>query len=56
MYRATHQFWKDSVSLRDSKLFRVSQIAGHKQITDVYLLGLCQQMDGRFVTLDDKIY
>lgn len=54
-YRATHQFWNDSVSLRDSGLFRVSAIAGHKQITDVYLLGLCQQMGGTFITLDDKM-
>ncbi len=54
-YHTTHQFWSDGVSLRDIGLFRVSQIAGHKQITDVYLLGLCQQRSGTFVTLDDKI-
>ena len=54
-YRAAYQFWEDSVSLRDSGLFQVARIAGHKQITDVYLLGLCQQRGGTLVTLDDKM-
>ena len=37
----THHFWPDNVSLRDSNLFTPSVIAGPKQITDIYLLGLC---------------
>jgi len=54
-YGTTHQFWNDSVSLRDDGLFQVARIMGHKQITDVYLLGLCQQQNGTLVTLDDKM-
>ena len=50
-----HHFWSDSVNLRDSTLFTPSAIAGPKQITDVYLLGLCQQNVGTLITLDAGI-
>jgi len=54
-HAATHRFWPDSVSLSDRSLFRTEAIAGHRQITDVYLLGLCQQNDGTLVTFDTSI-
>jgi len=52
---ATHHFWPDSVSLCDLTQFRPDIIAGHRQITDVSLLGLCQQNGGTLVTLDAGI-
>jgi predicted nucleic acid-binding protein len=52
---ATHHFRPDSVSLCDRTLFRPEAIAGHRQITDVYLLGLCQQNGGTLITLDAAI-
>ena len=52
---ATHNFWPDSVSLRDRTLFHPEAIVGHRQITDVYLLGLCQKNGGTLVTLDTTI-
>src|SRR3989442_8098645 len=45
-HASTHRFWPDSISLRDRTLFRPERILGHQQITDVYLLGLCQRNDG----------
>jgi toxin-antitoxin system PIN domain toxin len=54
-HAATHCFWPDSVSLRDRTLFRPDAIAGHRQLTDIYLLGLCQQNGGTLVTLDAAI-
>ncbi len=51
----THHFWADGVSIIDRRLFTPSAIAGPKQITDVYLLGLCQQNGGTLVTLDSGI-
>jgi predicted nucleic acid-binding protein len=51
----THSFWPDNVSLCDRVLFRPDAIAGPRQITDVYLLGLCQQNGGTLVTLDAAI-
>ena len=50
-----HQFWAESVSLRDRHLFRTEQIRGPRQLTDVYLLGLAKRMDGRLATLDRGI-
>ncbi len=55
VYGATHHFWPDSVNLRDRTLLVPSAIAGPKQITDVYLLALCQQNGGTLVTLDTGI-
>ena len=52
---AKHYFWQDGVSLRDRNLVNPAKIAGPKQITDVYLLALCQQNGGTLVTLDAKM-
>jgi toxin-antitoxin system PIN domain toxin len=50
-----HQFWEESVSLLDESLFRTQAIAGHQQITDVYLLGLAIRRGGRLATFDRSI-
>uniref|UniRef100_Q01V53 Ribonuclease VapC n=1 Tax=Solibacter usitatus (strain Ellin6076) TaxID=234267 RepID=Q01V53_SOLUE len=50
-----HHFWPDSVSLLDEALFRPSMITGHKNITDVYLLGLAVRNHGRLATFDQSI-
>ena len=50
-----HQFWQDELSLLDESLFDLSRIAGHRQLTDVYLLGLAHKRRGRLVTFDRAI-
>lgn len=50
-----HHFWADHVSLRDAELFNVQVIRGHRQLTDVYLLGLAVRNGGRLVTFDSGI-
>jgi toxin-antitoxin system PIN domain toxin len=50
-----HEFWGDSVSLLDEALFRPQAIAGHRQITDIYLLGLAVRHGGRLATFDRSI-
>ncbi|MCU1233851.1 MAG: domain family protein [Candidatus Solibacter sp.] len=50
-----HHFWPDSVSLLDKSLFRPSMLAGHRTITDVYLLGLAVRNHGRLATFDQSI-
>lgn len=50
-----HRFWTDVVSLRDDHLFNVAFVAGHRQLTDIYLLGLAAKMHGRLVTFDAGI-
>jgi hypothetical protein len=50
-----HEFWSDSVSLLDEPLFRLQAIMGHRQITDIYLLGLAVRHGGRLTTFDRSI-
>jgi uncharacterized protein len=50
-----HDFWQDSVSLRDSSVFDPAFVAGPRQLTDVYLLGLARKMSGRLATFDRAI-
>ena len=50
-----HHFWSDAVSLRDATLFNLSHISGHRQLSDVYLLGLAKKMGGRLATFDQTI-
>jgi toxin-antitoxin system PIN domain toxin len=50
-----HVFWADEVSLRDSRLFERTAPATHRQVTDVYLLGLAKRKGGRLATFDGNI-
>jgi uncharacterized protein len=49
-----HAFWPDRLSLRDP-LFDLSYARGHRQLTDVYLLGLAVKHRGRLATFDRSI-
>jgi uncharacterized protein len=50
-----YEFWPDAVSLRDDSLFDASVIVSHRQLTDVYLLGLATRMGGALATFDASI-
>ncbi len=50
-----HEFWPDSVSLRDEKRVNWSRVLGHSQITDVYLLALAVANTGCLATLDHRV-
>ena len=47
-----HHFWADDISLRDEDMFLMDIVQGYRQLTDLYLLGLCQKYKAQFVTLD----
>lgn len=49
-----HQFWRDSLELTDD-IFRLAFLKGHRQLTDVYLLGLAVKRNGRLATFDRTI-
>lgn len=51
----SHAFWCDDISLADGAVFDSQRIHGHRQVTDVYLLGLAVAHGGRLVTLDARI-
>jgi hypothetical protein len=48
-----HQFWPDVVSLRE--LLRPGTAFTHKQLTDLYLLGLAASRGGKLATFDRHI-
>jgi hypothetical protein len=50
-----HEFWEDSLSLRDENIFAVERIHGSRQLTDLYLLALAVDRNARLVTFDEKI-
>jgi len=50
-----HEFWPDSVSLVDERSFNLAVASGHRQLTDVYLLGLATKMRGCLATFDRTI-
>ena len=50
-----HEFWADDVSLLDPLIADASRIHGPRRLTDVYLLALAVNRDGRFVTFDASI-
>ncbi|MGE5836774.1 MAG: TA system VapC family ribonuclease toxin [Acidobacteriota bacterium] len=51
----SHQFWADRVSVTDPAVFKPAYIRGHRQITDIYLLGLATAMRGYLATFDESI-
>ena len=50
-----HVLWPDEVSLLDASLFDLSRVAGHRQVTDIYLLGLAHTRSGCLATFDRTI-
>ena len=51
----SYQFWSDDVSIADDSLFDGTLIAGLRQVTDVYLLGLAAQRNGTLVSFDRSL-
>ena len=52
---SAHQFWPATVSLRDETIFNSAFFTGHRQVTDVYLLGLAKKHGGCLVTFDRSV-
>jgi uncharacterized protein len=50
-----HETWSDDLSLLDERYFRRDHIHGHRQLTDLYLLGLAVRHQGRLVSFDQRI-
>lgn len=50
-----HRFLPDDISLLSPQAFNHAHLYGHRQITDVYLLGLAVRHEARLVTFDARI-
>ncbi len=52
---ALHQLWPDDISLLDAARFQHSLMHGHRQLTDLYLLGLAVKNNGRLVSFGLRV-
>ena len=50
-----HQFWPDDISLLGPPVFDWSYVLSSRHVTDMYLLALAVQNQGRLVTFDRRI-
>lgn len=50
-----HVFWEDVLSLTDAGRFDTKILQGHRQITDLYLVGLAAHYGGKLATFDTHI-
>ena len=50
-----HRFIADTLSLTDHRVFNAALIRGHRQLTDVYLLGLAKRAGATLATFDRTI-
>jgi toxin-antitoxin system PIN domain toxin len=50
-----HHFWPADASLIADAAFDLGVIHGHRQLTDLYLLGLARKMGGALATFDRTI-
>ena len=53
--QTNHEFWPDSLSLRDSQTFVQDRIHSSRHITDLYLLALAASRGGRLATFDAAV-
>lgn len=51
----SYQFWADDVSITDEAVFDPPLIAGSRQVTDIYLLGLAARHEGELVSFDRSV-
>ena len=50
-----HEFWSDDVDCVSAAFSSGMQIAGHRQVTDAYLLSLARARSGCLATLDRRM-
>ncbi|MGE3841115.1 MAG: TA system VapC family ribonuclease toxin [Vicinamibacterales bacterium] len=53
--RTNHEFWPDSLSIRDENVLVAERVHGARQLTDLYLLALAVNRGGRLATFDRSV-
>ncbi len=54
-FKSFYQFWPDDISVADDSIFDSKLIAGPRQVTDIYLLGLAARHKGTLVSFDRSL-
>ena len=52
---ATHKWWPETASLRDSDVFDLAALTGYKQVTDTWLLAVASTNSGKLATCDRRL-
>ena len=52
---SVHETWMDDISVLDAAQFQHTHMHGHRQLTDLYLLGLAVKNTGRLASFDQRI-
>ena len=52
---SVHETWMDDISVLDAARFQHTHMHGHRQLTDLYLLGLAVKNKGRLASFDQRI-
>jgi hypothetical protein len=55
MRRPSHEFWTDDLSFIEAAAYLRADLSGHKQVTDVYLLGLAIHHQAKLATFDKSL-
>jgi len=55
LQRPTHKFWADDLSAAEVLQILGTQINGHQQVTDAYLVALAIHHGGKLATLDASV-
>ncbi len=50
-----HETWFDDISILDAARFQHTHMHSHRQLTDLYLLGLAVKNKGRLASFDQRI-
>ncbi len=50
-----HETWFDDISILDAARFQHTHMHSHRQLTDLYLLGLAVKNNGRLASFDQRI-
>jgi toxin-antitoxin system PIN domain toxin len=54
-FAEAYSFWVDDASLTDGTLFDAALVAGARQVTDIYLIGLAVRHKGVLVSFDRSL-
>jgi len=50
-----HEFWPDTLTVRNAAIFATERIHASRQLSDLYLLAMAAEHGGRLVTFDQGI-
>lgn len=54
-FRNWYQFWPDDISIADESIIESALIAGTRQVTDAYLVGLAARHDAVLISFDRSL-